>query len=261
MLHLPAECKSRYPAHMIRHLHFLVLLLSLGLLTACPTGRGGGDDDDDSGPGDDDDGADDDDADDDDAGDDDDTVPDNETTCDDSLDEDEDGLTDCEDPDCADVAPCTWPDSVDHAGTFAFEGYEIECDYMGIPIPYEVDDCSTAYTSALSQDLTVTPCDVCDRTFEGPFVYSVDTCADLIGSTSPDSGAFGLVFLSETQWEVYGINGDSGAWESVGIAEDDGTGTFVYQIQGVITDDPPDCNNGDQDLGNLVVTLTFAEAL
>jgi hypothetical protein len=256
VLHLHRECKSRYPPRMTRHLYFLVLLLSLGLLTACPTGRTpGGDDDDDDSVGDDDDVADDDDG-----ADDDDTVPDNETDCDDGIDEDEDQLTDCDDPDCAEVAPCWWPDAVDHTGTFAFDGYEIECIYLGFPVPYEVDDCDTAYTSPLTQDLTVEDCLACDRTFEGAFTYSTDTCADLIGSDSPLSGAFGFVFTSETEWEFWGINADSGEWESAGVATDDGSGNFVYQTEGVITDNPPDCDNGDQDLGNLVITLGFSEA-
>ena len=243
---------------MTRHLYSLVLLLSLGLLTACPSGRGGG-----GGDGDDDDnGADDDDvADDDDGADDDDTVPDTETSCDDGLDEDEDGLMDCEDPDCADVAPCNWPEALDHVGTVFFDGWEIECVF-GVPFDYQVDDCATDYTSPLGTTLTVDRCEACDRTFEGPFTYSVDTCTELLPDASdpPDSGAFGMVFTSATEWEVFSINGETGLWESVGIATDDGSGTFVYQTEAVISGDPEECNNGEQDLGNLVVTLSFSEA-
>ncbi len=237
---------------MTRYAHLVVLLLTLGLLTACPTGRngGGGDDDDDSGPADDDDGAEDDD----------DAVPENETDCQDGVDEDQDGVTDCEDDDCFDVAPCWWPEALDHVGDVQFDGWEIECDFMGVPVPYEVDDCATTYTSPLGMDLTVDPCASCDRTFEGPFTYSVDSCSDLLPDSPPPpaSGAFGLVFTSETEWQVWSQNAD-GVWNEVGAATDDGSGTFVYTAESVITDDPPDCNNGDQDLGNLVVTLSFTE--
>lgn len=225
------------------------LFLALGLLLGCPTPNRGDDDgaDDDDGTGDDD------------GADDDDTVPPNETDCDDTLDEDQDSLTDCEDPDCAEVAPCNWPESIVHAGTFAFEGYDIDCYVGGWPIPYEVPDCLTTYDSTMGQDLTVTPCAECDRTFEGPFTYSSDTCADLIGSESPTSGAIGLVFVSDTQWEFWGLDSATGTWSVGGTATDDGSGTYVYTTSGVINETPDECEE-PQDLGNLVVSLTFAEA-
>lgn len=222
----------------------LLLLLSLGLV-ACATPRGGGGDDDDSAGTDDDDDA---------ATDDDDAVPTTETDCDDGVDEDEDGATDCADDDCSDVAPCFWPDALEHSGDFDFTGYEIECD-IGFPIDIDVDDCRTTYSSTLGDGGG--DCSSCDLTFAGGFTYSEDSCAELLDSTSPASGAFGVNFHSPTEWEFFAQN-DSGAWESIGTTTDDGAGNHTITGTDVITGNPPDCGvDFDQELGSLLVTLTW----
>jgi len=222
-----------------------LLLLSLGLV-ACGGSRGGG-------GGDDDDSADDDD----DATDDDDAVPDTETDCDDGTDEDEDGATDCADDDCAEVSPCFWPVALTHDGDFNFTGFEIECD-IGFPIDIDVDDCRTTYSSTLSTETGA--CPACDRTFEGAFTYSQDSCAELLDSASPASGAFGVVFATPTTWEFFAQNEDGG-WDSIGVTEDDGSGAHVVSGADVISGNPPDCGvDDDQDLGSLAVTLTWRAA-
>ncbi len=233
----------------MRRIALLLLIFPTLIAMGCRTG-GGGDDDDDSAAGDDDD---------DDATDDDDAVPDTETDCSDGVDEDEDGLTDCADDDCADVAPCWWPDAVDHSGDFLFDGATIECEVASFPIDIDIDDCQTAYTSSLATETGA--CPVCDLTFAGDFSYSVDSCAELLDSASPTSGAFGFVFLSATEWEVYALDESTGEWASVGVAEDDGAGNKLITASEAIIDNPDECDwPKDQTLGNLTITLTWADA-
>ena len=143
-------------------------------------------------------------------------------------------------------------------GVFEFVGYEIQCDVLGIPIPFDVPNCRTAFSSELADDPTLPPCPECDRTYGGAFVYSEDTCGELLEQASPTSGAFGFVFTSETEWEFFTINAESGGWESAGTAVDEGDGTYAFSTSAVLSDNPEDCDwPSDQDLGELTVTLSF----
>ncbi len=118
-----------------------------------------------------------------------------------------------------------------------------------------MDDCRTTYSSALSTETGA--CPTCDRTFEGAFTYSEDSCAELLDSTSPTSGAFGVNFTSATDWEFF-AQGDDGVWESIGTTTDDGAGNHSITGADVVSGNPPDCGvDDDQDLGSLAVTLVW----
>ena len=103
-------------------------------------------------------------------------------------------------------------------------------------------------------------CAACDATFEGSLNYSTDSCADLIDQSSPTSTGFGFVFTSTNSWQFFARNAETGQWESGGVATNDGSGTYSFSASDVISGDPDDCDNGDQDLGNLTLTLTFSDA-
>ena len=149
--------------------------------------------------------------------------------------------------------------AVTHSGDFQFTGFEIQCEVGGFPFDYDVDDCHTAYTSDLATETT--DCPVCDRTFSGAFAYSEDGCGDLLETASPASGAFGFIFLSVTEWEIYAIDEATGEWVSVGIAEDDGAGNHIIAGAEVISGSNDDCGwDKDQDLGSLAATLSWAHA-
>ena len=203
----------------------LLIVLTSTLSLACENG-----DDDDDGPpgpqGDDDD--------------DDTTAPDPETACQDGQDNDEDGLTDCDDPDCDAVTECTWPTQMDHRSSFAFTSE------IGM-----VDDCETIYTSLLNEAVVLEPCPVCDRTYEGAFNYTVNSCEDILdflGMDIPDEGGYGVIFISDQQWEIYSRDEDL-QWYSAGIAEYNAQQDH-YQLQRV---------DDIQSVGYITITLTYTD--
>jgi hypothetical protein len=193
----------------------------------------GGDDD-----GGDDDGGDDDGADDD--GGDDDTGPTEEDICDDGIDNDGDGPVDCDDPDCDDFVPCGWPTAVDHNARFLFDS-DVQW----------ADDCETRFSGHLTEGTQIPPCPSSDRTFEGPYNYTINTCADLLdlaGVDLPDYGGYGITFVGTNQWEIWSRDVD-GVWSSLGMANyNQQVGHFelerIDNMQGV---------------GTLTTTLTFAD--
>ena len=76
-------------------------------------------------------------------------------------------------------------------------------------------------TAPLERDRAET-CDGCDRVFTGPFTFLEDDCPDTL--PRPEDGGYGIAFVSDTQWEVYGRV--ETVWTSLGTAVDDGSGTF-----------------------------------
>jgi len=197
------------------------LLLPI-LLVLSPLGCGSGDDD--QGPP----GGDDDDVghnDDDDTGpgDDDDQQADPEVDCQDGQDNDNDGLTDCADSDCETEFVCTWPSQMQHMAKFEF-----------ISSGAWPGDCETRFESLLVKTNQGDICTQCDRTFEGQYQYSVNTCADILelgGVDLPEEGMSGIVFLSENEREIFTRNTE-GIWEAVGTAVlDSGVGHYILERQ------------------------------
>jgi len=164
---------------------------------------------------------------------------DTETACNDGADNDGDGLTDCADPDCAEVAPCTWPTAVDLEGRFDFTS-----------TAYGVSDCTTDYTSTVQQ-VDDPSCDPCDRVMHGTYRYVTDDCPSDPNNPRPSGGSYGFVFTSDTAWQVYFLDGDQ-AWQTLGTATDDGTGTLVFERT-----DP--VNYQQTQIGTLDTTYWFSE--
>ena len=189
----------------------------------------------------------------------DDSPPPVEQICDDGVDNDGDGLSDCEDADCEAEVHCQWPTSVEHTTVFDFAGKTIQCEVWGTVIPYEIDDCETVMTSTMTQVDDGDICEQCNRTFEGQFSYPKDECADLVAGERPTEGRFGLVF-AENKWVLFSKN-ESGEWvESVDL-QPDGSGTYSYATTEAVEEDmQEDCKTGVQHLGDLTVTLSFAES-
>lgn len=210
---------------------FLLLLLC-GALVACNAPAS---DDDDGRPDDDDTG--DDDVGDDDVGDDD-SNPDPETACDDLVDNDGDQLIDCEDPDCAQVFHCTWPDAMDHAARFQFHS-DVEW----------LDSCETRFTSYMVH--TGDLCPQADRSFEGDFDYTVNSCQQILeaaGVDLPQHGFYGVAFLSEHEREIFSRDTE-GNWGSAGIA------TWQSEVGHYLLARDDDVEN----IGSLHTELTFAD--
>jgi hypothetical protein len=214
-------------------------LLSLAWLPGCPTDPTHqpppGDDDDATG---DDDGGDDDGSDDD--GGDDDTMPSEEDICDDGIDNDGDGPTDCEDPDCDAFIPCTWPQALNHNARFVF-----------VAQAQWLENCETRFSSHMTLGAQIGPCPSCDQTYEGPYNYSINSCADLLdmaGVDLPDYGAYGMIFVSDNQRDVWTRNTD-GVWESLGMAN------YVQAIGHFELERVDNMQN----IGTLTTTLTFSD--
>ncbi|MCB9742165.1 MAG: hypothetical protein H6741_18365 [Alphaproteobacteria bacterium] len=188
-------------------------------------------------------------------------IPENETDCEDGIDEDQDGVTDCEDSDCADVFRCTWPESLGHNTHAFFDGMEIECRAIGIPFDVDVPDCTTDLVAPLQEFTEGNICTSCDKSYVGPVNVTDDSCAELLGDNaepSPTELAFGFQFVS-TQERVLWARDEAGVWAQAVTMTREGEGPWQWSSTSEIWDDPPDCNNGQQHLGDLTVTLTFTD--
>lgn len=142
-----------------------------------------------------------------------------EADCTDGIDDDGDGDIDCDDSDCDAVQACQWPDQVQAVIT-------IDVDVTGAAA-FLYDDCFLMSESELDSTVSISdPCVDCDRTYQGPLSYTQDTCdADLF--ERPTEGSAGLVFLSDTEWEIWmNLEGD---WEKVGVATKNSEGVYVAE--------------------------------
>ncbi len=181
-----------------------------------------------------------------------------ESECTDGVDNDEDGDIDCDDADCAGVAPCWWPTSIQHDGSFAFDGLRVVCETFWGDFDEDVADCATQYSSTLLPvDDPSLQCPTCDRTFFGALSYSVNSCESVLeGGSYPSEAYFGFVFVSESQWTLYGKN-DSGAWESTGVNLNVNGDQYVFTVTEPISVDTGNCDNDPLHVGDLTVTWTF----
>ena len=222
---------------MGRFLPFVLLITLLGW--GCSSPASGDDDDthDGSGNGH---GDDDDDDADDDAGDDD-SQQGPETDCTDGDDNDHDGLVDCADSDCDAELACTWPNEMDLQSRFEF------ISDVGF-----LDDCEVRFESLLVRKDSGNVCPSCDRTYEGQYQYSVNTCEEFfeLGDIDlPDQGMFGLNFISLYERDVYTLNTETTTWDLVGTAAyNDQLGHYMLQRQ-----DPVDV------YGTLHTEMTFSD--
>jgi hypothetical protein len=178
--------------------------------------------------------------------------------CTDGVDDDDDGKADCLDPDCAEVFECTWPDALDHTSRFQFDGNTIECQVWGVDVDYDVPDCTTALTASLTELTGAQACQSCDRSYSGAFTYTQDTCSELLGTTLPQSGAFGFVFVSETQRELWGQD-EAGQWAFSSLVDSTDGRNWELTASEAVYDDPEDCDNGTQNLGTLTLTVAFVD--
>ena len=184
-----------------------------------------------------------------------DTEPQPETICDDGLDNDEDGLADCLDSDCESTNYCQWPFTLSHTSIVNFAGREIECKYAGFPVDYDVPSCRTVLTSTM----TVSPdkeCPQCNRTFYGQFTYTEDSCEG--GGVRPTDGYYGLIF-AENKWVLFTEN-DAGEWvEAVDLSADDQGGFSFTSASEPVWLDSEECDNGNQHVGDITLTLAFKD--
>ncbi|RME23336.1 MAG: hypothetical protein D6798_13720 [Deltaproteobacteria bacterium] len=173
-----------------------------------------------------------------------------ESDCEDGADDDGDGAIDCEDSDCADHWSCNLPDSIRYDTVIDFWGNTITCELVGIEYDVEIGDCHTVGGGPLSriEDPQQT-CADCDRTYQGPLTYTQDTCSSKLGQPLPSTATLGLVFLNETQRELFAPD-DQWNWYSLGILElVDGVYTLSTSEDIII--DPEGCDNGKQNIGTI----------
>jgi len=234
--------------------HRFLLVSLLGILSlslvACPLERG--DDDDSAGDDDDDSAADDDDSqpsdvdgdgvtvDDGDCDDEDAAVyPGADEVCDDSVDNDCDTLLDCDDPDCEIDSAC-WPETLEHDAVLSFTS------------AFAVSDCVTAFNATINAEDSSTKgeCADCDRIYAGPLNYIEDTCSPAFDVTPPSANRYGVTFRNSELLEIYGINSETGAWDSLGDAPLQG-GWFVLTRTDPVNYDP------FGEVGSLSTTLKF----
>ncbi len=185
------------------------------------------------------------------------TTPTSESDCEDGIDEDEDGATDCEDSDCADHWRCNLPDALQYSTVVDFRGNTIECEWVGIEYDVDIDDCYSAGGGTLTQIDTEQACPKCDRTYKGPLNWPQDSCSDFLETPMPADATFGFVFISETQRELW-VPDDVWNWYPLAIL-DDNAGVYGDSSSEDIIADPDDCDNGDQNLGTLTLTLQFTD--
>ena len=140
-----------------------------------------------------------------------------------------------------------------------FTGRTIECKIAGVGFPYNVDDCTTQFTAALTYAPEDTGCLECDRVYKGPLTWLNDSCSELLGENGPkpETTEYGLVFQSETQRTLY-VNDPSTGWtEAVLLALEGDQWVNITEVP--IREDIDECNNGEQYLGDLNVRVSFQD--
>ncbi len=181
-----------------------------------------------------------------------------ETDCEDGADGDQDGAIDCEDSDCADHWSCKLPDTVRYDTVINFRGNTITCELVGIEYDVDIGDCHTVGGGPLALiDDAQQSCPDCDRTYQGPLTYTQDTCASKLGQPLPTTATFGMVFLNETQRELFAPD-DQWNWYSLGILEET-KGVFTLSTSEDIVLDPDGCDNGDQNIGTVSLKVDFQD--
>ncbi|MCK6506835.1 hypothetical protein L6R53_26265 [Myxococcota bacterium] len=185
-------------------------------------------------------------------------VPSNETDCEDGRDEDQDGAADCEDSDCASHWRCALPEQMDFRSDVFFDGYTIECEAWGIEVDVDIEDCVADAVSALRLVTTGRLCESCERTYEGTLTYNQDTCSALLETVPPTRAEYGFNFLDANTRELWSPD-EMGTWQMVDrLVSTDGV-TWTLAGTEEIWADPEDCDNGNQNLGLLSVTLTWRD--
>ena len=182
-----------------------------------------------------------------------------ETECADGADNDEDGAVDCDDTDCAGYFRCTLPDQMSHETLMSFDGRTIECKLAGFEFDYDVDDCVTSFTAALTHAPEDMSCEPCDRIYKGPLTWLEDSCSELLGENGPkpEVTEYGVRFDSEKERTLY-LNDPSTGWaESVVVTLQNGR--WVNQTVLPVEEDIDACNNGVQYLGDLTVDVSFED--
>lgn len=167
-------------------------------------------------------------------------------------------VLDCADPACAEAFECTWPTSLEHESDFTFTGATIQCPVGPVTLPVDVPDCAIALSAALTERLSGDLCPACDRTFEGPITYSQDTCSEVLGQTPPSSGAWGLVFVSPDERELWLPDG-AGGWALSSTLTRQADGAYTSSASESITQVPPSCGSAAQHVGDVVVTARFMD--
>lgn len=163
---------------------------------------------------------------------------------------------DCSDPNCAAEPECAWPDAMTQDSRIDFVGRQITCDLGGFDFPYDVPDCTTAFTVNMTERTEGNLCTACDATYAGDISYSQDSCSELLGTQAPTSGEWGFVALSATERELWLYANGTWAYSSTLTLQD---GVYSYTITEAIHQDPDECNNGEQYVGDLTATVNFAD--
>lgn len=185
-------------------------------------------------------------------------IPSNETDCEDGRDEDQDGTADCEDSDCATFWRCALPDTMDFRSDVYFDGYTIECEAWGIEVDVDIEDCVADAVSNLTLVTTGRRCESCERTYEGELTYNQDSCSALLETPAPTRGEYGFNFLDANTRELWSPD-ETGTWLFVDrLVSTDGV-NWVLAGTEEIWADPEDCDNGNQNLGLLSVTLSWRD--
>ncbi len=169
------------------------------------------------------------------------------TTCD---------VIDCDNPACADEAECVFSSVMSQDTSLLLAGREIECSAGPFPVPVDVPDCATRFTVNMTERTTGDLCTACDITYEGPLTYSEDTCSELIGTQAPTSSQWGFVHVSSTERELW--TNESGIW-ALSETLTGANGVFTFDATEAVNQDPPDCGNGVQYVGDITVSIAFED--
>lgn len=163
---------------------------------------------------------------------------------------------DCADPACADAASCQWSDTMIHTSAVQFTGAEIQCPIGGFDVPFDVPDCETDLEAALSVRTSGDVCAACDRTYEGPITYVMDSCAELLNQTPPSTGAWGFVAVGPTERELW-LPVD-GTWQVSSTLTLE-TGVWVTSASDSVSQVPPSCGTAVQTVGSVAIDATFTD--
>jgi hypothetical protein len=166
-------------------------------------------------------------------------------------------VIDCNNPACADEGECVFPSVMSQDTALVFVGREIECSAGPFPIPVDVPDCATRFTVNMMERMTGDLCPVCDITYEGTLAYTEDSCSELLETDAPTSSQWGFVHISSTERELW--TNDTGSW-ALSETLTGASGVFTFDLTEAVNQDPPECNNGMQYVGDITVSIAFEDS-
>ena len=125
-----------------------------------------------------------------------------------------------------------------------------------VDVDVDVDDCHADAVGTLKLMDSGNLCPGCDRSYYGGLSYTTDNCSDLMGTPLPVDAIYGYVFVDANTRELWSAD-ETGAWVMVDTITSKDGHRWAMSGADEVWADPPDCDNGNQNIGRLSLSLSL----